>query len=176
MRRSECQRIAGGVNQHPWYKCRTHDFKLHPHAPPKFMGHGIAPIYAGIHSILYSEKICKHSQWLLIECDKSVTKSVTHVHRHIYGTRLDGGRDVTFVWRFCDKIPKHYSIPHSWRDLAVVWRTEKGAFPDRSQPLAFAGSYLNHRATSPGFFRTPNSQSLVKSCALLNSLFCNLVT
>jgi hypothetical protein len=30
------------------YICLTHDFKLYPEVPIKFMGHGVAPIYAGM--------------------------------------------------------------------------------------------------------------------------------
>jgi hypothetical protein len=52
----------------PWYTCWTHGFKLHPHAPKKFMGHGISHTYAGMHSFFYSEKICKCSEGWSSSC------------------------------------------------------------------------------------------------------------
>jgi hypothetical protein len=41
------------------YICLTHDFKLYPEVPRKFMGHGVAPIYAGMHFVCISGEICK---------------------------------------------------------------------------------------------------------------------
>ena len=57
--RYNCQTIAGVVNWAFPVHMLTQDSKLHPEDPKKFMGHGIAPIYVGIHFFCISRKICK---------------------------------------------------------------------------------------------------------------------
>jgi hypothetical protein len=70
------RKIAGVVNWCCWYICPTQDFKLYPEDPKKFMGHGIAPIYAGIHFVCISGKICRvcwGTGWLSCILSQNVT-------------------------------------------------------------------------------------------------------
>jgi hypothetical protein len=57
--RYNCQTIAGVVNWAFPVHMLTQDSKLHPEDLKIFMGHGIPPIYVGIHFFCISRKICK---------------------------------------------------------------------------------------------------------------------
>jgi hypothetical protein len=119
--RSGCRRITSVVKWCPWYICQTHGFKLHPHAPKKFMGHGISHTYTGTQSACYFEKICKCSRQYFRECDESVTNSNTvtlrllqtslHHQMSLRHYNWNAGRSLNLAWRFRDKMHNCYSIP-----------------------------------------------------------------
>ena len=72
---NNCKRIAGMVNKGSICRCLTQDFKLHPAAPGKFMGHTMSSLHMAMYTVCIAGKVHKCGRHWLTMRDKNTSNS-----------------------------------------------------------------------------------------------------